>query len=95
LFTTTLVFLGLLVNNATFTMFRRSQEHHYPDAHRQASGSYMYPTQQTAAHGQFAATPGHTYGHQQHLGWQGGYNYPQQQNIEYVRSPSKEHRARS
>ncbi|KIV90114.1 hypothetical protein PV10_07455 [Exophiala mesophila] len=91
LFTITMVVVGLLVNNWTFTSFRRQQESY---AYRPASGSYMHPGQQAANIGHFMASPGLPYGQQPFMGWHGERDEGQQA-IGYQRSPSKEHRSRS
>ena len=94
-FTCTIVVLGLLVNNATFTLFRRSQEQHI-DSRRQPSNHYLHPTNQAAAIGQFAASPGLPYGQAQGMGWGGTMDdFGQQKMLRYERSPSKEYRGRS
>ncbi|KAI1628001.1 Di-sulfide bridge nucleocytoplasmic transport domain-containing protein [Exophiala viscosa] len=95
IFTITLVVVGLVVNNATFTLYRRQQENHNTSMYRPPSGSYMHPGQQNGHMGQFAISPVMPYG-QPYVGWHGEQSYGgQQQQIEYQRSPSKERRARS
>ena len=90
-----IVVLGLLVNNATFSLYRRSQEHHNMNGHPQPSGSYMHPTQQAIHMGHFAATPGLPFG-QQTMGWHDMQEaYGEQKRLEYNRSPTKECRGRS
>lgn len=76
-FTVVIVGLALLINNATFTLYRRSQEHtHIPQGqYRQYSGQHGM--------GQYNMTPGLPYAPQQFVGWQ------EQGKLEYPQSPSK------
>jgi hypothetical protein len=90
-----LVVIGLIVNNATFTLYRRQQENQHPGMYRPPSGSYMHPAQQQAQLGHFALSPGIPYGQQQYMGWHGDEGFGGPQQLEYQQSPSKEHRARS
>ncbi|EXJ90411.1 hypothetical protein A1O1_03512 [Capronia coronata CBS 617.96] len=94
IFTITLVVVGLVVNNATFTLYRRQQEQHHAGMYRPPSGSYMHPGPQDGQMGHFALPPGTPYG-QPYVGWHTDQGYAGQQQLEYQRSPSKEHRARS
>lgn len=93
IFAVTFVALGLFVNNATFTIYRRSQESHIADGYRHPSGSYMQNGPQMI--GGIPATPHIPYG-QQH-GWQESQTpYGDQTRLDYQRSPSKEYgRSRS
>ena len=92
LFTLTLVVIGLVVNNATFTLYRRQNEHQHPAMYRPPSGSYpQYPGQLD----QYPFSPGGSYTHQPYLGWQGDSGFGGQQQLDYQRSPSKELRSRS
>ncbi len=54
----------------------------------------MHPGQHDGPMGGFALPPGTPYG-QPYVGWHGDQGFGGQQQIEYQRSPSKEHRARS
>ncbi|KAK5094823.1 hypothetical protein LTS08_008441 [Lithohypha guttulata] len=85
-FTVVIVGLALLINNATFSLYRRSQEQHMHEAYRAASGQYggMPPPGQHGM-GQFPMTPGLPYQTPQQLGWQG----QGQGQIDYQQSPSK------
>jgi len=88
-----LVVVGLVVNNATFTLYRRQQEQYYGNpAFRPPSASYMQSPNHQAGFG--AIQQGPPYGQQPYMGWHGG-DVGQQQQIEYQRSPSKEYRSRS
>jgi hypothetical protein len=84
----------LFINNATFTLYRRSQEHHNVDGYRNASGPYMHGGPQMT--GGMPATPGLPYG-QQYGGWQGEQStYNHHNRLDYQKSPSKEYgRSRS
>lgn len=92
LFTITLVVVGLVVNNATFTLYRRQQEHQH--MYRPPSGSYMHPQQYPGEIGQFGLPPGTPYSQQPYMGWHGDQAFGGQQQLGY-QSPTKEHRARS
>ena len=81
--------LGLVVNNATFSFYRRHEEQ-YGAAYRHPSGSYMHAQHPV----QLPLPPGTPY-QQAHVGWHGDPGSPVQQQLEYSRSPSKEHRTRS
>ncbi|KAL2443737.1 hypothetical protein ABEF95_011386 [Exophiala dermatitidis] len=90
IFTVTLVVVGLLVNNFTFTLYRRQQEQHNASMYRPPSGSYP-----NGPMGQYGLPPGTPF-NQGYVGWQPDQGFGNhQQQIEYQRSPSKEHRARS
>lgn len=90
-FTFLIVAVALLVNNATFTIYRRSQEHH--DGYRQPSGQYgMHPGQHGGAMGQFAMTPALPYQTPQQYGWNGGHppHGLGQSEYDQPESPSKD-----
>lgn len=93
LFTTLVVGLALLINNATFTLYRRSQEHH-GDGYRSGSAQYgMHPGPHNAHMGQLAMTPGFPYQTPQHwngLGMQGQIGYDQSPSKDRGRSRSPE-----
>ncbi|KIW67008.1 hypothetical protein PV04_06286 [Phialophora macrospora] len=91
IFTITLVVVGLVVNNATFSLYRRQQESHYAGMYRPPSASYMHPQHP----GQFALSPPTPFTQQRYGGWPGEGGFGGQQQLEYTRSPSKEHRSRS
>ncbi|OAL35141.1 hypothetical protein AYO20_05618 [Fonsecaea nubica] len=93
IFTITLVVVGLVVNNATFTLYRRQQENQ--NVYRAPSGAYVHPQQHPAHMGQFTLPPAASYAQQPYVGWHGDPGFVGQQQLEYPRSPSKEHRARS
>jgi len=82
-FSALVVGLALVVNNATFTIYRRSQEHQ-PESFRQTSAQYMHPSQI-----QFATTPGTPYGQQQQF-WTHGHGQVGQGRLDYDQSPSKD-----
>ncbi|KAJ9606697.1 hypothetical protein H2200_008705 [Cladophialophora chaetospira] len=94
IFTITLVVVGLVVNNATFSLYRRQQEHQYGGMYRPPSGSYMHP-QQLGQLGQYPLSPGTPFPQQHYVGWQGDTGFGGQQQLDYSRSPSKDHRSRS
>lgn len=89
-FTIVIVGLLLLVNNATFTLYRRSQEHNQnPDGYRAGSAQYgpgIHPGAQIAQMGQFAMSPGLPYQTPQQWQIQGQGSAGQ---IGYDQSPSK------
>ncbi|KAK5093896.1 hypothetical protein LTR70_004421 [Exophiala xenobiotica] len=93
-FTFLIVAVALLVNNATFTIYRRSQEHQ--DGYRQPSGQFgMHPGQHAAHMGQFAMTPGLPYQTPQQYGWNIGqgqleYNQPESPSKDRGKSRSPE-----
>jgi hypothetical protein len=89
IFTITTLVVGLVVNNATFSLFRRQQDH-YADMYRPPSGSYGHPQQP----GQLPLPPSTPYT-QPYIGWHGDPNVGGQQQLDYTRSPSKAHRSRS
>jgi len=90
-FTFLMVAVALLVNNATFTIYRRTQEH--PDGYRQSSGQYSMHHGQHAGHpGQFAIAPGLPYQTPQQYGWNVGTGPHGPGQLEYNQpdSPSKD-----
>ncbi|KIX02520.1 uncharacterized protein Z518_08461 [Rhinocladiella mackenziei CBS 650.93] len=97
IFTITLVVVGLVVNNATFTLYRRQQEHHHAGVgvYRPPSGSYTPHPQHVGQMGQFALPSGMHYGGQPYGEWQDDQGFASPQHLVYQRSPGKEHRARS
>lgn len=88
-FSILVVGIALFINNATFTIYRRSQEHHN-DAHRYASGQYPPPAPYAAQIGQFAMTPGYPYGGQQPGFWTPGIPGQSQGQLDFDQSPSKD-----
>ncbi len=94
IFTVTLVVVCLVVNNATFSLYRRQQEHQYAGMYRPPPGTYMHP-QIPGQVGQYALSPGAPFNQQPYVGWQGDAGYGRQQQLEYTRTPSKDHRSRS
>ncbi|OCT55062.1 hypothetical protein CLCR_02942 [Cladophialophora carrionii] len=91
IFTITFVVVGLVVNNATFSLYRRQQESHYAAMYRPPSASYMHPQHP----GPFPLPPSTPLTQPRYVGWQGDGGFGGQQQLEYSRSPSKEHRSRS
>lgn len=86
-----IVGVALLVNNATFTIYRRSQEHQ--DSYRQPSGQFsMHPAQHAAQMGQFPMTPGLPYQTPQQYGWNVGQGPHGLGQLEYSQpeSPSRD-----
>lgn len=89
MFSALVVGLALVVNNATFTIYRRSQEHQH-DGFRQGSAQYMHPGQHAAQMGQFAMTPSMAYGGQQQQYWTLPHGQAGPGQLEYDQSPSKD-----
>lgn len=88
LFTALIVGLALLINNATFTIYRRSQEH--SDGYRGGSAQYgMHPGPHAAQMGQFAMTPGLPYQTPHQYGWQAQDQHGQRQ-LGYDDSPTRD-----
>lgn len=94
-FSILVVAVALFINNATFTIYRRSQEQHN-GAHRQGSGQYSHPAPYTAQMGQFAMTPGYPYSGQPSNFWTPGHipgngqgQGQSQGQLDYDQSPSK------
>jgi hypothetical protein len=94
IFTFTIVVLGLVVNNATFSLYRRQQENMYAGPYRHASGPYV-PPQHPGSMAHYPLPPGTPYAQQPYLGWQNDPGAVAQQQLEYSASPSKEKRSRS
>lgn len=87
-----LVGMGLLASYATPSTLQRQQSHPGVDVYRHPSGPHASPQY---PHGQFALPPSTPYSQQQpQLGWQEDSAFSQRQ-LEYSRSPSKDHRSRS
>jgi hypothetical protein len=89
LFTFALVVTGLVVNNATFTLYRR--QYQQPEVYRHPSGPLPPYTGYLQQHSLSPSTPFNA----NYVGWHGSPAYGGQQQLEYHRSPSKEYRARS
>lgn len=94
-FSILVVGVALFINNATFTIYRRSQENHN-DSHRYPSGQYPHvpPTPYSTQVGhQFTMTPGYLYGGQQPGFWTPGQLHGQSQGqgqLEYDQTPTKD-----
>lgn len=94
-FSILVVGIALFINNATFTIYRKSQEH--SNEHRYPSAQFPHPphaAQYAGQIGQFAMTPGYPYGGQQPGYWtpaqiHGGPGQ-EQRELDYDLSPSKD-----
>ena len=86
-FASTLVVLSIVVNNVTFTLYRRQyeQHHHQPPPHY----SQQYPNHPSGYMGQYLASPGVPY--QQQLNWNdNNQSYEgNQRRLEWNMSPTK------
>jgi hypothetical protein len=95
-FASTVIILSIVVNNVTFTLYRRQYEQH----HNQQPGSFgqyqsqssygQYPAIQTGKTSQLAS-PGYAQGNWHDNGTHDG----NQRRLEYNTSPTKEHMARA
>lgn len=89
LFTTLIVGLALVVNNATFTIYRKSQEHHH-EGFRYGSSQYMASGQHPSEMGQYAVTPGTAYNQSQPQFWTPALGQGEQDRLGYEYSPTKD-----